>query len=105
MLFFEIWRAYKKGSSGIAYITGGLFGLGVIWYLLTLVYMDNITSCVERSYDLLGVAWINFYVVTFGPRSTSCLSWSCVMLKYNIVETDSGRNESLAGPQACFSSS
>ncbi len=92
LFFGEMWRAYKKGSSGIAYITGGLFGLGVIWYLLTLVYMDNITSCVERSCDLLSVAWINFYVVTF--QSVLYIGVPLlvmyVMLKYNIVETDSG---------------
>ena len=44
----------KKGQA-IAYITGGLFG-PVSFGTFTLVYMDNITSCVERSCDLLSVA-------------------------------------------------
>ena len=88
----EMWRAFNKGSSGLSYLTGGMFGLGVIWFLLTLVYMDNITSCVESSCDLLSVAWINFYVITFQIMLYIGvpLLVMYVMLNYNIVDTDTG---------------
>ena len=88
----EMWRAFRKGASGLTYITGVIFSLGILWYLLSLVYMDNITSCVESACELLSVAWINWYVMTFqiALYLGVPLLFMFVMLNYNLVDTETG---------------
>ncbi len=92
ILLGEMWRAYKKGPSGLTYITGIIFLLGILWYLLTLVYMDNITSCVESACEFLSVAWVNWYVVTFqiALYLGVPLLFMFVMLNYNLVDANTG---------------
>ena len=92
ILLGEMWRAYKKGPSGLTYITGVIFLLGILWYLLTLVYMDNITSCVESACEFLSVAWVNWYVVTFqiALYLGVPLLFMFVMLNYNLVDANTG---------------
>ena len=94
----EMWRAFRKGPSGLTYITGVIFLLGILWYLLTLVYMDNITSCVESACELLSVAWVNWYVVTFqiALYLGVPLLFMFVMLNYDLVDTNTGSGSVIA---------
>lgn len=91
----ELWRAFKKGVSGLTVIISVIFVVGIIWFLLTIVMEDTTKSCVETVCGQFPKSFIDWYAFTFQVAVYLLvpLIFMYVILNYNIVDTSSSESK------------
>ena len=91
----ELWRAFKKGVSGLTVIISVIFVVGIIWFLLTIVMEDTTKSCVETVCGQFPESFIDWYAFTFQVAVYLLvpLIFMYIILNYNIVDTSSSESK------------
>ena len=97
LLLGECWRAYKKGFSGLTAVTGMVFIVGVIWFLLTIVVKDTANSCIETVCQPFPKSFIDWYAFTYQVAIYLLvpLIFMYIILNYNIVDTETAESKTI----------